>query len=69
MLSLSKLFHCCVEITRLGELYHSMLFVGIWHLLHSIANAITRISLLGVSKWRRPLLDQSVMVACGEMVG
>ena len=31
----------CVEMTRLGELLHSMLFVGRWHLLYSITNAIT----------------------------
>ena len=31
----------CVEMTRLGELLHSMLFVGRWHLLYSIANAIS----------------------------
>ena len=51
----------CVEMTRLGELLHSMLFVGRWHLLYSIANAITRRSLLGTPK--------SVMVACEETVG
>ena len=59
----------CVALTRLGELLHSMLFVGGWHLLYSIANAITRRSLLATHKWRRPLYGQSVMVACGETVG
>ena len=33
----------CVEMTRLGELLHSMLFVGRWHLLYSIANALNDI--------------------------
>ena len=56
-------------MTRLGELLHSMLFVGGWHLLYSITNAITRISLLATPKWWRPVYDQSVMVACGETVG
>ena len=56
-------------MTRLGELLHSMLFVGRWHLLYSIANAITRRSLLATPKWRRPLLGQSVMVDCEETVG
>ena len=65
--SLSKLL--LVEMTRLGELLHSMLFVGRWHLLYSIANAITRRLLLATPKWRRPLWGQSGMVACEETVG
>ena len=40
----------CVEMTRLGELLHSMLFVGRWHLFYSIANAITRRSLLAIAR-------------------
>ena len=59
----------CVEMTRPGQLLHSMLFVGRWHLLYSIANAITRRSLLATPKWRRPLWCQSVMVACEETIG
>ena len=46
----------CVEMTRLGELLHSMLFVGGWHLLYSIANAITRRSLLATPKRQRPFV-------------
>ena len=54
----------CVEMTRLGELLHSMLFVGRWHLLYSIEKTVASYAQMAAS-----LVGQSVMVACEETVG